>query len=263
MEESILLKMFFKLFVELTGHPMTSRMLQIFTKSRGSALLNRLFVKVYSIKMDDAEESLHAYKSLQSLFTRKLKQGARSVDPLPDSVVSPVDGVLSAYGKLTNGNTFPVKGQIYHLTDLLGKKNVASYENGHYFIFYLSPGHYHRIHSPIEGTIVEQWALGKVSFPVNKLGLKYGDRPFATNYRLISEMDTLYGKVTIVKVGALNVNSIHLTHATEYVKKGQEIGYFSFGSTVILLINESNFRVADAIFEGMEIQYGQKIGIFY
>lgn len=258
-----MLKKFFKLFVELTGHPISSRMLQTFTKSRGSAFLNRLFVKVYSIKMDDAEEPLHTYKSLQSLFTRKLKQGARPVDPSPDSVVSPVDGVLSAYGKLTSKNTFPVKEQIYQLTDLLGKKNVTSYEGGHYFIFYLSPGHYHRIHSPIDGTIVTQWKLGKVSFPVNKLGLKYGDRPFATNFRLISEMDTLYGKVTVVKVGALNVNSIHLTHATENVKKGEEMGYFSFGSTVILIISNSNFRVAEAISEGMGIQYGQRIGTFY
>ncbi|MGV3488985.1 MAG: phosphatidylserine decarboxylase [Tuberibacillus sp.] len=258
-----MLKKIFKLFVELTGHPISSHILQALTKSRGSALLNRLFVRTYSIKMDEAERDLSDYKSLQSLFVRKLKPGLRPIDPEPRSLVSPVDGIISVFGKISDNCTFPVKGQDYHLTDLLGKRQDAGdYINGCFFVFYLSPGHYHRIHSPIKGSILSQWSLGKVSFPVNKLGLKYGEKPFSTNYRLISEILTDYGKVAVIKVGALNVNSIHLTHATKELQKGEEIGYFSFGSTVILLTEPSEFQFSPDIVEGMEIQYGQSIGYF-
>jgi phosphatidylserine decarboxylase len=258
-----LLKKFFNLFVELTGHPVSSRILQTITKSRGSALLNRLFVKVYAIKMDEAERDIGTYNSLQSLFTRKLKPGARPINSKRNTLVSPVDGVLSAFGKMTDTSTFPVKGQIYQLADLLGdRENRASYQGGYFIVIYLSPGHYHRIHSPIQGTIIDQWELGKVSYPVNKLGLKYGDKVFSTNYRLISEMNSEYGKVAVVKVGALNVNSIHLTHASNDVQKGEEIGYFEFGSTVILLIENPSFQIADHVTEEMEIQYGQSIGFF-
>lgn len=258
-----MLKKFFKLFVELTGHPVSSRLLQSITKSRGSRVLNRLFIRTYGIKLDEAEKSIKEYNSLQSLFTRKLKPGSRPIDPASNTMVSPVDGVLSVFGRITDTSTFPVKGQEYQLLDLLGnRKNGTHYENGYYFVFYLSPGHYHRIHSPIQGIVIDQWSLGKVSFPVNKLGLKYGDKPFSTNYRLISELETAFGKVAVVKVGALNVNSIHLTHPTAHVKKGEEMGYFSFGSTVILFIEEGNFQISDKLKEEMEINYGRAIGHF-
>jgi len=258
-----LLKLFLKLLVELTGNPLSSRCLRFIAESRGSAFLNRLFVKTFAVKMEEAESSLHEYKSLQSLFVRKLKPGIRPIDPRPNALVSPVDGILSAYGRITQDSTFLVKGDLYRLRDVLGKEDAEHrYQNGHYFVIYLSPGHYHRIHSPANGAILEQWHLGRTSYPVNRLGMKYGGHPFSKNYRLISEMATPYGNIAVIKIGALNVNSIHLTHATSVLTKGEEIGYFSFGSTVILFTETADFRYVQTLVEGKSLRYGEPLGCF-
>lgn len=256
-------KKLYKLFIELTGNPVSSQLLQSFAESRLSAVFNRSFVKSYGVNMDEAERDLKSYKSLRSLFTRRLKDGLRPIDQIKNSVVSPVDGVLSAYGKITDTSTFPVKGQEYRLSDIFGGRDKeANYKDGCYSVFYLSPGHYHHIHCPVNGSIIDRWTMGRTSFPVNPLALKYCDKPFSTNHRIISEVQTDHGKMAIVKVGAHNVNSIRLTHATDYMEKGEEMGCFSFGSTVILLFERSSFEFAEHIHEDMDIHYGEQFGLF-
>src|SRR5699024_4406706 len=105
------------------------------------------------------------------------------------------------------------------------------------------------------------WALGEKSFPVNSLGLKWGDCPLSTNYRIISEIKTAFGNMAIAKIGALNINSIQLTHAADSFKKGEEIGYFTFGSTVILLI-EQHPTFKSSIETESEVKYGERVGVW-
>ncbi|WP_078552736.1 phosphatidylserine decarboxylase [Bacillus sp. FJAT-44921] len=227
-------------FVELSGNRLNSFLLKSFARSRLSKMVNKSFASYYGLNLQEMERPLEEYKSLNELFIRRLKPDARKIDENEEAIVSPVDGVLATVGTITEQRTFTVKGQTYTLDEMLGSKEKSErYQNGSFVILYLSPSHYHRIHSPISGQIIEQWTLGRKSYPVNELGLRLGKRPLSKNYRLISEFEVQGNKrLSLVKVGALNVNSIHLTHPRPEVKKGEELAYFSFGSTVVLLFEK-------------------------
>lgn len=206
------------------------------------------------------EKPIEDYHSIHDLFTRNLRGGLRQADQRIDTVTSPVDGVIHAFGKISGQQTLYIKEQLYKLDELLGSKEVASfYKNGQYAVIYLSPSHYHRIHYHACGSVVRRWALGEKSYPVNRFGEKYGDKPFSTNYRVISEITTDSGRTAIIKVGALNINSICLTNSNTVVTKGEEIGYFSFGSTVILLFDGNSGFTPEMKFM-QDIKMGQTIG---
>ena len=106
---------------------------------------------------------------------------------------------------------------------------------------------------------MSRYALGTTSFPVNDLGLRLGNQPFATNYRIISELTTVHGRMTMIKVGALNVNSIQILDSSTECKKGKEFGHFSFGSTVILFL-EKNESFQPTIPINSEVKMGQSVG---
>lgn len=228
-----------------------------------SKFLNRSFVKTFNINEEEMEKPLHQYESLQELFVRNLKEGARVIDEEPINIISPVDGILANFGKITQNCTFYVKDQDYNIFEMLGnKKRAEKYQNGTYMILYLSPSHYHRIHTPFSGTVVGNWALGNKSYPVNELGLKFGKRPLSKNYRFITEVRLSSEKhYAVVKVGAMNVNSIHPTYKGKNIKKGEELGYFSFGSTVVLLFEQDTIELDPSIKAPMDVTVGMKIGM--
>ncbi len=257
-------KKIYQSFVELSGNRVNSYLLSSFTKSRMSKLLNKSFVKVFNIDEAEMEKPLDEYGSLQELFIRNLKSEARLIDQDPNSIVSPVDGILADAGEISDQCTFHVKNQDYSLTEMLGsKKRAEKYKNGTYIILYLSPSHYHRIHTPVSGTVVGKWALGNKSYPVNEMGLKLGKRPLSKNFRFITEVCLRNAKhYALVKVGAMNVNSIHPTFTGNEVQKGEEMGYFSFGSTVVLIFENNTIALEDYIETPMDVKVGMKIGCF-
>ncbi|TLS39321.1 phosphatidylserine decarboxylase [Pseudalkalibacillus caeni] len=258
-----MIKIFFRSFVELTGHPFSSMLLKKYTKSRWSKGLVKPFARAYNINEQEMEKPLQEFLSLHELFTRKLKEGARLVSQDEQELISPVDGKIELFGEITNDCRFHVKGQEYSIEEMLGSKEKAKkYERGVFFILYLSPSHYHRIHSPAGGMIKNSWKLGGKSFPVNRLGLKYGERPLSTNFRLITELERSSKSIAVVKVGALNVNSICTTYTETSLKKGEEIGYFSFGSTVVLLIEKDTIQVNNGLQPGQDIRVGNCLGTF-
>lgn len=210
------------------------------------------------------DKQLHEFSTLHDLFIRQLKKGARKIDQHSKSVVSPVDAVIEDIGIIKETSEMEVKGKIYSVVEMLGDPlSVQKYLNGTYIILYLSPSHYHRIHSPVAGKVVKQWSLGSKSYPVNKWGLKYGKKTLSKNYRVITEVKTDFGMAAIVKVGAMFVNSIELIHTGEHLKKGEEMAYFSFGSTVILLFEKGSFQINSLINTPHEIKIGEKIGEFH
>lgn len=254
-----MLKFLFRYFVELTGNPYSSNLLRTFSKSKCSRPLIRPFAKAYQINQDEMQLPIHQYDSLHAFFTRQLKDDIRPIDSQPNTLVSPVDGLLSDMGPITKNQTFYIKNQLYKLNQVLGSKDRAkTYEAGYFYILYLSPRHYHRFHYPIDGKVRSRYALGERSFPVNNLGERWGDSPFATNYRLISELETEFGKIGMVKVGALNINSIQLIHSGDTFTKGEELGYFSFGSTVILFL-EKNSQFHSLVNRSKEVTVGEPI----
>lgn len=258
-----MLKWLYRLLIELTNQPISSKVLKAFSKSRLSTGLIPSYAKIYKINQDEMEKKIKSYASLQDFFVRRLKSGSRQIDLLRNSVVSPVDAIIEEIGVINGTNTFRVKGKEYSIAEMLGQKaNYQKYIDGIFVILYLSPSHYHRIHSPISGTITHQWSLGQKSYPVNKLGLKYGKHPLAKNFRKITEVTSDGQHLAIVKVGAMFINSIEMTHTSEQLIKGEEIAYFSFGSTVVLLFEKGKFKLDESIVTPMEVKVGEKIGYF-
>jgi phosphatidylserine decarboxylase len=255
------IKIFYKLIIELTNGRLTSGMLKRFATSRISRFIIPSFARVYKINLLEMEKPLSEYPTLHDLFVRKLKKEARKHDPAPFSIVSPVDAVIEDIGEIKETSEITVKGKIYSISEMLGNEKVLSkYLHGTYMILYLSPSHYHRIHSPVSGEIIHQWTLGKKSYPVNKWGLKYGNRTLSNNYRRITEIKHDFGHVAVVKVGAMFVNSIEMVHEGTYIEKGAELAYFTFGSTVVLLFEKDTFHVLPGLKVPTEVVVGQMLG---
>ncbi|NHC39416.1 phosphatidylserine decarboxylase [Bacillus sp. MM2020_1] len=258
-----MIESFYRLLIELTNGRWTSGILRRFARSPVSRFVVPSFAKIYHLNQEEMEKGLSEYPTLHDLFVRTLKKEARKIDKSNNTVVSPVDAVIEDVGPITETSDILVKGKTYSIEEMLGNHNLlAKYLNGTYMILYLSPSHYHRIHSPVNGIVTKQWTLGSKSYPVNKLGLKYGVRTLAKNFRVITEVKTDFGHVAVVKVGAMFVNSIETTHKGSELEKGGEMAYFSFGSTVVLLFEKGIFQIDSALQTPKEIKVGEKIGVF-
>ncbi|PSL41240.1 phosphatidylserine decarboxylase [Planomicrobium soli] len=252
-------KKFYQRTIELTNGPITSKMIRQFARSNKSRWMIPNYIKTYKIAVDDVENTLSSFPSLHDFFIRKLKEESRPVADAP--IVSPVDGKIEVAGDLHEGIRFLVKNQYYSLSDLLSDHKLSeTYMNGKYIVLYLSPADYHRIHSPASGKVKKQYVLGKKSYPVNQAGLKYGKAPLSGNYRLISELETQFGRMLVVKVGAMFINSIELTNRKKDWKKGEEVGYFSFGSTVVLFFEENTIAFDEKVKNGHAIKVGEALG---
>ncbi|MER2106411.1 MAG: phosphatidylserine decarboxylase [Solibacillus sp.] len=245
--------------IELTNGKASSNVLKTITASKMSKKLIRSYSNVYGINIEEVSKSTDEFDSLQQFFVRTLKEDARTIAEGANIFVSPVDAKVESCGMIKDDMTFTVKNQPYTLTDLLGhEKQAARYRNGQYIVFYLSPADYHRIHSPFNGTIVRQYVLGQKSYPVNRAGLTYGKKPISHNYRMVSEVAFAdHQHFAFIKVGAMFVNSIKLTNTSTAWKKGEEVGYFSFGSTVVMLFEENSVAFHDHVREGRAIKMGE------
>ncbi|MEO0815321.1 MAG: archaetidylserine decarboxylase, partial [Myxococcota bacterium] len=170
----------------------------------GIDLLKRSFVAATGIDMGEAADSMSEYRTLEELFVRPLKAGARRVDPDPEAVVSPVDGAVGACGVIEEGCAFQVKGRQYSVARLLASAAEAErFEGGHYVTLYLSPKDYHRIHAPVAGTVPRARVIPGALMPVFHESLEKVDELFARNERLVSFLDhERLGRVAVVKVGA-------------------------------------------------------------
>ncbi|MEH7384030.1 phosphatidylserine decarboxylase [Bacillus sp. JJ1521] len=254
-------KWLYRFLIELTNHRLSSAILKKFSQSRVSAILIPSYAKIYNINQAEMEKSLTDFPTLHDLFVRQLKKNSRQIDQKENTVISPVDGVIEDTGIITSNKEMIVKNKHYSIREMLGDEDsLAKYIGGTFIILYLSPSHYHRIHCPISGVITKQWELGSKSYPVNRFGLKYGKDPLSKNFRKITEIRTNDSYVAVVKVGAMFVNSIETTHTSDSVKKGEEIAYFSFGSTVILLFEKESFTFKPEIRSSTNIKVGEVLG---
>lgn len=243
-------------------------------------LLNRvisLYVKRYGVDMAEADVPTSGYRTLGEFFVRPLKAGARPVDPSPDSIISPVDGRLVASGKIESGRLIQAKGLDYSAADLLGSPSAAGpFAGGTFATIYLSPRDYHRIHAPIAGRVTAALHRRGRLLPVNDLSVPWVKDLFSTNERIVVAMETDAGPVAVVMVGATNVGRISLAFAVPIAErrradwdwtlerdirlaKGEELGRFELGSTVILLFARGRARLDD-VFAGTEVKMGSRLG---
>lgn len=243
--------------------------------------INKAFATIAGINVEEAKHPIDSYDTLNGFFTRELKPEAR---PLANaSVVSPVDGCLSAFGVVTNDTMLTVKKQHFNVDELVGTNAAHDWLiNSQYFIIYLSPANYHRIHAPLTASITHMSYVPGRLLPVNRIGLALTDELFPTNERLTTFFKTASGRhVALVKVGATCVGKISVTYdacttnTSEHrspiykaiepnplYKCGQEVGTFNLGSTVILFVEGTDFTPWTSIYEGMKIKLGDGLGDF-
>ena len=240
----------------------------------------RAFVKHYAVNMKEAiDESLNAYPTFNAFFTRRLKPGARVVDDSASVVVSPADGVAGALGRVRHGLLLQVKGRYYTLAALLAGKfgSVERFEGGRYLTAYLSPKDYHRVHMPVSGNLRQMTYIPGSYYSVNASSIKSVDAVFAKNERVVCQFDTPQGELIIILVGAMIVGSmvtswhgqVESKHGQMFTKtyspnevgiqKGDEIGYFQLGSTVVMLAPEGVIEEF-CVKKGDSLKMGQKIG---
>ncbi|MCA0969066.1 phosphatidylserine decarboxylase [Halobacillus litoralis] len=256
------MKRVYRMIIERLNSPYLSKLLLQFMKSKKSKRILPLYQKWFNIDERDWKQPLTSYQNMQEFFTRELKPGARPVNNSPSTITSPVDSVVEQFGD-TSGHHFQVKGVRYSITTLLQNNElIERYRDGRFLVLYLSPGDYHRIHAPVSASVKRCYPLGDTSYPVNKTGLKYGKDPITSNYRVVTELSGQDGfQLAFVKVGAMWVNTIELTYEGEFVEKGSEYGYFSFGSTVVLLFEAGTIEFEKGIKKGNRVNMGEPIAV--
>ncbi|WP_226001785.1 archaetidylserine decarboxylase [Paenibacillus sp. BJ-4] len=257
-------KQWLRLMTELSSRKWVCRIVGSFAQSGASRLFIPTFIRTYQIQTHEAEQEWKAYRSLNAYFTRKLKAGMRPIDTNAEVMTSPVDARITFTGPITTGTLLNVKGQDYTLNELLNRSpRLEKYTHGYAFVLYLSPTDYHRIHAPVSGTLVEKEHLRGKVYPVNDFGLQHMRGVLSRNERQITYIAHEYGEVAIVKVGAMNVSSIKYTddQAVSW-KKGDDLAYFEFGSTVVLLTENGTFEPDPALKLGDVVKMGQRLGCF-
>lgn len=239
----------------------------------------RVFARAYRVDLTEAELPIGGYGRFGDFFSRGLRPGARPVDPDPRVVVSPVDGVVSQAGLLARGSCIQAKGIEFPVERLLDDGELAARFalGGAYATLYLSPRDYHRVHAPVDGTVVASRYLPGDFWPVNPATVRSREALFCQNERLVTVLDGAFGRCAVVKVGATCVGRIRaryddrLTHAGQAaglrtylppkpVARGEELGRFEMGSTVILLFEPGRVLWEDWLVPGATIRMGQRIG---
>lgn len=255
-------KPLFRLMTELSSRKWVSRLTGSLAKSKLSRGFIPRFARAYNIRIEDAEKPIHEYGSLNEFFTRRLKPGLRPIDTGADTLVSPVDALITGMGPVHEGAILNVKGQDYTVEELLNRSpRVVNYKDGFCFVLYLSPTDYHRIHSPATAEVLEtEHVPGKV-YPVNEFGLTQMKRVLSRNERLITFLRENAGEIAVVKVGALNVSSIrYIDPLPQQVERGGELAYFEFGSTVVLLTENGIFEPRSDLKVGSKVRMGEALG---
>jgi phosphatidylserine decarboxylase len=236
-------------------------------------------VKTYRVDLSEiAVASIEDYPSFNAFFTRQLKAGARPIDKAKNAVVSPADGVISQLGDIDKGELFQAKGRFYSTRSLLAcnEEQAAIFNQGSFATIYLSPRDYHRVHMPVAGKLVSTSYIPGQLFSVNGTTAENVEGLFARNERLVCQFETENGRLAVVLVGALFVAGIETVWQKEFVaghmeqrtfnpplelKKGEELGRFKFGSTVIL-VSEQKISWCSEFGPDQKCRMGVKTGQF-
>ena len=215
----------------------------------------RRFVAHYGVDMAEAADPrIESYPTFNDFFTRPLREGARPIAGA--DLVCPVDAAISQFGPIEGGQIFQAKGHGYSTTALLaGDEALARrFDHGHFATLYLAPRDYHRIHMPCDGKLVRMVYVPGDLFSVNPLTARHVPGLFARNERVVCVFETAFGPFVNVLVGATIVGSVatvwhgqvhpprpHGVRAWDYpdgktvLRKGEEMGRFLLGSTVVML----------------------------
>lgn len=227
----------------------------------------KLFAKKYGINMSEAaKENFSDYATFNEFFIRQLKEGARKIDENPTALCLPADGKISQCGEISDETMLQAKGHSFSLRDLLAGDEAltADFKNGTFATTYLSPRDYHRVHMPCDATLRKMIYVPGGLFSVNPFLNEHVPNLLARNERVICVFETEFGKMIQILVGATITASISTVWAGvinpprpneiktwDYndnavtLTKGQEMGAFLLGSTVINLFQANQVKLAD------------------
>ncbi|MCB2220352.1 MAG: phosphatidylserine decarboxylase [Bacteroidetes bacterium] len=225
------------------------------------------FVEEYDIDLSIAKRQ--EFTSFNDFFTRKLKTGARPVNDDSTIAVSPADGKILAYQNIANSD-FIIKGYRFDVASFLQNTDLAkNYAAGSMVIVRVAPPDYHRFHFPVGGRVSPVTRIDGWYYSVNPIALRDMVEIFIINKRAYTMISNpLFGDVIMAEVGATMVGSIEQTYTGDFVKKGEEKGYFKFGgSTVVLLFEKNQIQLDDDLLRNTQngyetsVKVGERIGI--
>jgi phosphatidylserine decarboxylase len=242
-------------------------------------VINYSYVKLMGVDLTAFEDIDH-YKSLNALFTRKLIYN-RDITSDPNAFISPADSFVTAEGNVRDAQALQIKGFSYSvkelLTDNFEEDVVAPVENGKFINFYLSPKDYHRYHVPIDMKVLRVVHVPGLLYPVNFKYLRKVPQLFVKNERVILEcVDNANQLFFIVLVGALNVGKMTLSfddriqtnvensevkvydYDNVTLKRGDELGMFMMGSTIVLLFEEGFVDLVENL-DGKKVRFGDVV----
>jgi phosphatidylserine decarboxylase len=240
------------------------------------------FVSLYKVDIEEVKLKVpDDFASFNEFFVRELQDGAREIDGKPNSIVSPVDGTVSVAERIRENSLIQAKGIDYSLGDLIATdlEQADAYVNGSFATIYLAPFNYHRVHSPFDGELLAARYVPGDLFSVNEATVARVDGLFRRNERLVMHFKTAFGPAVLIFVGALNVGSIStpwtgelrprksgvvdvldLAKAPRKLSKGDLLGWFNMGSTVIVLLPPDVCAWDSDLQPGAAVRLGEAIG---
>ena len=243
------------------------------------------FAKLYAVDLDEVRlEVPAAFATFNEFFVRELEDGARPVNAEPGAIVSPVDGTVSFAGHIAHDALYQAKGIDYSLGDLLATdtERANAFVDGRFATIYLAPYNYHRVHAPLAGTLRSLLYVPGDLFSVNEATVSRVRGLFRRNERLVLHFDTAIGPAALIFVGALNVGSITTPWTGEIrprkdgvaevlevgehpaaVAKGDLLGWFNMGSTVVLLLPPGKADWDPRLDPGRRLRMGERIGTLH
>ena len=240
----------------------------------------KAFAKKYNVDMSEAKkENFSDYESFNQFFIRELKNDARKINENPTALCLPADGRVSQIGHIDDERLLQAKGHFFSLSDLLAgdEELVNTFKNGEFATIYLSPRDYHRVHMPCDATLRKMIYVPGDLFSVNPFLAEHVPNLFARNERVICVFDTVFGPMVQILVGATITASMSTVWAgvinpprTGEVKvwtyqgdnaikltKGQEMGAFQLGSTVINLFPANSVTLAEHLEVDVPVRMGE------
>jgi phosphatidylserine decarboxylase len=232
-----------------------------------------LYSRAYDVRLDECAD--RSWPSFDAFFTRRLREGVRRVDDDPRTVTSPADGRVTSIARIDASGRLIVKGRPYSVAELVGDPQEAErFLDGAGFVVYLSPRDYHRVHAPVSGTIRRIRSMPGDFYPVNDIGMRHVPRLLSRNRRVAIEIDSTDdcpGRVTVVMVVAMVVGRIttlgsdardvplgdHVFDPPLRVRRGEEIGVFHLGSTIVALVEHA--AVGEKRVGEGPVRYGQPL----
>ena len=240
----------------------------------------RFITAKYNVNISEAAQTdLAFFPSFNAFFTRALRAGMRPIAEGEAVITSPVDGVISQIGHVVQGQLVQAKGREYSVLELLGGDELLAkrFDQGQFATIYLSPKDYHRIHMPLTGTLRKMTYIPGKLFSVNPRTARTVPKLFARNERVVTVFDTEQGPIVMVLVGAIFVGSMETVwsgkitppygkdiqhwdyHGEQAItlQKGEEMGRFNMGSTVVMLLPLESKLFKQEFSAGSAIQLGQ------